>query len=72
MVKVEFCRTADGTPHREIFLQRKQIPAINRGILQNVRGIRRLRIVGPDIREVAGFNWRNGFFCYTLKEGSRC
>ena len=71
MVKVEFCRTADGAPHREILLNRKQIPAINRGVLRNVRGIRRLRIVGPDIREVAGFNWRNGFFCYTLKEGSR-
>ena len=67
MIKVEFCRTLDGTPFRELWLHRDQIPALGRWPWRNLKGIRCLRIVGPDIVQATGWNIRDWFFCKRVK-----
>ena len=66
MIKVELYKDLAGTP-KKIFVKRNQIPAANRGVLKNVRGINVVRIHDGHIIQVAGYNLRDGLYCYLTK-----
>ena len=63
-IKVEFYKDLSRPPHRKLYLKRNQIPAINRGAFRKLKGINCIRIHGPNIIQVAGYNWNDGLYCY--------
>lgn len=56
--------TGLGKIPKRIFADRKQIPAVNRGVLKGLKGINVVRIHENHIIQVAGYNFRDGLYCY--------
>lgn len=67
MIAIELFKpgiTGLGKPPKRIYAKRNQIPAVNRGVLKGVKGINVVRIHDGNIIQVAGYNLRDGLYCY--------
>ena len=56
--------TGLGKIPKRIYVPRNQIPAVNRGILKGIKGINTIRVHEGNIFQVAGYNLRDGMYCY--------
>lgn len=56
--------TGLGQPPKRIYAKRNQIPAANCDVLKGLKGINVVRIHEDHIIQVAGYNLRDGLYCY--------